>query len=241
MVRKDSGGKVSAAVETTTFDELPPGDVLIRVRYSSLNYKDALAARAHPGVAKRLPHVPGIDAAGTVETSTSDHFKPGDQVVVTGHELGAGQWGGWAAYVRVPANWVVALPQGITLKEAMTYGTAGFTAAQALRAVIFRGIGPERGEVVVTGATGGVGSFAVALFAKAGYHVAAVTGKASAGEYLKRLGASRVLARGDVTDTSDRPLLTASWAAAVDTVWGNVLAQNFPKTGIQASSRPTGR
>jgi putative YhdH/YhfP family quinone oxidoreductase len=205
-------------------DQLPDDDVLIRVAYSSLNYKDALACQGHPGVVRSFPHVPGIDCAGVVVESASAEYRPGDEVLVTGYELGAGHWGGYSAYVRVPAEWVVRLPAGLTLREAMIYGTAGFTAAQCVTAIVERGITVDRGPLVVTGATGGVGSVAVAILAKLGYEVEAVTGKSEHHELLRRLGARSILAREDVADTSDRPLLAARWAAAVDTVGGKPLA-----------------
>jgi acrylyl-CoA reductase (NADPH) len=141
MVRKDGAGRVSAAVERITRDALPVGEVLIEVAYSSLNYKDALASQGHAGVVRTLPHVPGIDCAGVVAESTSPKFNVADQVLVTGYELGAGHWGGFSAYVRVPADWVVAMPAGLTLREAMIFGTAGFTAAQCVTAIVERGIG----------------------------------------------------------------------------------------------------
>jgi putative YhdH/YhfP family quinone oxidoreductase len=198
--------------------------VLIEVAYSSLNYKDALACQGHAGVVRNFPHVPGVDCAGEVVESAAPAFHPGDAVLVTGYELGAGQWGGFAAYVRVPADWVVPLPAGLSVREAMIYGTAGFTAAQCATAIIERGIRPESGPVVVTGATGGVGSLAVAILAHLGYEVAAVTGKTIHHQWLHRLGAAKILRRNDFVDTSDRPLLTARWAAAVDTVGGQMLA-----------------
>ena len=224
MVRKSADGHISACVETISLDDLPPGDVLIQVAYSSLNYKDALASQGHPGVVRSFPHVPGIDCAGTVVESTSPDFRSGDEVLVTGHELGAGRWGGFAAYVRVPAEWIVQLPHGLTLRDAMIYGTAGFTAAQCVQAIAARDIGPERGSVVVTGATGGVGSIAVAILAKLGYKVECVTGKAQQHDWLRRLGASTILGRDEVSDDTNRPLLQARWAAAVDTVGGRPLA-----------------
>lgn len=224
MVRKDASGHVSARVEPISVEDLPPGEVLIRVAYSSLNYKDALACQGHPGVVRSFPHVPGVDCAGTVLESTSPDCGPGDEVLITGYELGAGHWGGFAALVRAPAEWVVPLPADLTLREAMIYGTAGFTAAQSVAAIVERGIGPDRGPVIVTGATGGVGSLAVALLAKLGYEVAAVTGKSDQAEWLRRLGAKTVLSRNDVLDDTDRPLLAAKWAAAVDTVGGRPLA-----------------
>lgn len=197
---------------------------MIRVAWSSLNFKDALAASGRPGVAKTYPHVPGIDAAGIVEKSESPQFQAGDQVIVTGFDLGAGVWGGFSEYIRVPAGWVVPLPAGLSLRESMIYGTAGLTAAMSLEALIEHDITPGRGEIVVTGATGGVGSVAVALLAKMGYRVAAVTGKPEATDYLTRLGAATVLGRDAVNDTSGKPLLAARWAGAVDTVGGNTLA-----------------
>src|SRR5262245_53991885 len=145
IVRKDGDGNVTAGVERLTAGELPPGEVLIRVAYSSLNYKDALASQGHPGVIRTLPHVPGIDCAGTVEESASPDYRPGDQVIITGYDLGAGHWGGYAEFVRVPADWIVPLPSGLALRETMIYGTAGFTAAQCVAAIIARGIEPSRG------------------------------------------------------------------------------------------------
>ena len=224
MVRKSADGQVTAGVEAISFDDLPPGEVLIQVAYSSLNYKDALAAQGHPGVVRSFPHVPGIDCAGTVLDSSSPDFRSGDEVLVTGYDLGAGHWGGFAAFVRVPAEWIVRLPAGLTLRDTMIYGTAGFTAAQCVNAIVERGIGPERGPVVVTGATGGVGSIAVAILAKLGYKVECVTGKAEQHDWLRRLGAKTILGREEVIDDTDRPLLPAKWAAAVDTVGGHPLA-----------------
>jgi acrylyl-CoA reductase (NADPH) len=224
MVRKDDFGTVTAAVEMITLDDLPPGDVLIKVAYSALNYKDALASQGHPGVVRSLPHVPGIDCAGTVVESDSPQYKPGDQVLITGYDLGAGHWGGMSAYVRVPAEWIVLLPSGLSLRDAMIYGTAGFTAAQCVTAIVERGIEPDHGDIVVTGATGGVGSLAVAILAKLGYRVAAVTGKADRHDWLRDLGATTIIGRDAVVDDTDRPLLSERWAAAVDTVGGQTLA-----------------
>jgi putative YhdH/YhfP family quinone oxidoreductase len=170
-----------------------------------------------------LPHVPGIDCAGTVAESSSDQFKVGDAVLATGYSMGETRWGGWSAYVRLPAEYVVPLPSGLTLRESMIYGTAGFTAAQCLKAILDRGIDPSRGPAVVTGSTGGVGSIAVGLLAKAGFEVVAVSGKPEAEEMLNQLGASRVIGREEVVDTSDKPLLKAQWSAAVDTVGGKTL------------------
>lgn len=224
LVAKDDAGKIGAAVREVTLDELPPGDVVIRVAYSSLNYKDALAATGHPGVTRKLPHVPGIDASGVVVADASGKLAAGDEVLVTGYGLGEDRWGGWCAYVRMPAENVVPLPKGLSLLESMIYGTAGFTAGQSLSAILERGIEPGQGPVVVTGASGGVGSLAVALLAKAGFEVFAVTGKPEAHAMLARLGAAGILSREDVDDRSGKPLLSSRWAAAVDTVGGNILA-----------------
>lgn len=224
MVRRDDAGQVTTAVEQLTLDELPPGEVVIDVEYSSINYKDALACRAQAGIVRKLPHIPGIDCAGRVHSSSDARYRVGDPVLVTGYDLGAPAWGGYSRKVRVPADWVVPLPPTLTPKQAMTYGTAGFTAAQCVMAIQLRDIGPERGEVVVTGASGGVGSVAIAILAKLGYRVVAVSGKPEQADLLKQLGADRVIPRQDLDDRSDAPLLNAKWAAAVDTVGGNTLA-----------------
>jgi putative YhdH/YhfP family quinone oxidoreductase len=176
------------------------------------------------GVTRKYPHVPGIDVAGTVESSATADFQPGDQVLVTGHDLGQNTWGGWGGFVRVPADWVLRLPRGWTPRAAMAYGTAGLTAAQCVEALRHGDVTPDRGEVVVTGASGGVGSLAVGILAKLGYRVAAVTGKPAAAELLKRLGATTILSRSDVVDASNKPLLAARFAGAVDTVGGATLA-----------------
>jgi len=223
MVRKTGKDQIETGIEGRPLRELPEGDVLIRVEYSSVNYKDAMAATGHPGITKKFPHIPGIDSVGTVAESSSPHFSKGDAVIMTGHGLGVERWGGWAEYVRVPAEWVVSLPDGLTAREAMTLGTAGFTAAQCVQAIQLQGITPDRGEVVVTGATGGVGSIAVMLLAKQGYQVVAVTGKESRRQWLTELGATRVIDRSEVASESERPLLKTQWAGAVDTVGGKTL------------------
>ena len=221
--RQDEKGDVERQITDIPIERLPEGDVLIRVVYSSMNYKDALAAQGHPGVAAKLPHVPGIDAAGVVEESSHAGIAAGDAVLVTGYELGSGRWGGWSEYVRVPGEWVVPLPKTLSPLDAMTLGTAGFTAAQCVLSLQHHGANADKGPVVVTGATGGVGSLAVMLLAHLGYHVAAVTGKTERHDWLKQLGAAEFLGRADVDDTSGRPMLKARWAGAVDTVGGNTL------------------
>ena len=210
-------------LESRPTTELPPGEVTIRVAYSSLNYKDALAASGNPGVARKLPHVPGIDAAGTVLESASPQVPVGASVLVTGYELGASHWGGWAELIRVPAKWVVPLPEGLTLRESMMLGTAGFTAALGSLLIEHNRADLPDGPMVVTGATGGVGSLAVAILSRLGYAVTAVTGKPSAHDVLARLGATQIVGRESVVDDFDRPLLSARWAGGVDTVGGTML------------------
>jgi acrylyl-CoA reductase (NADPH) len=229
-VEKDSAGNVVRGVRQLPVDSLPPGDVLVKVEYSSLNYKDALAAGGHPGVVRKLPHVPGIDAAGVVAESNTANLRPGQRVVITGYDLGSGHWGGWSEFVRVPAEWIVPLPDGLSLFDTMALGTAGFTAAQCVLALQTNGIEPAAGEVVVTGATGGVGSLAVKLLAQLGYHVVAVTGKAHLAPQLQSWGARQVIGRDEVNNTSTKPLLSSRWAAAVDTVGGNTLTTIIRQT-----------
>lgn len=214
-----------------SFDTLPEGDVLIRVHYSSLNYKDALSATGHPGVTRRYPHTPGIDAAGVVEESSDGRFTPGDEVIVTSYDLGANTPGGYGQYIRVPAGWVVALPHGLTLRESMVYGTAGLTAAMSLQGLERHGVAPGGGEILVTGATGGVGSLAVAILSRVGYTVVAATGKPDRERFLLGLGANAVVHRNAVDDEGRRPLLAERWAGVVDTVGGNILATALKSTG----------
>lgn len=205
-------------------DDLPAGEVLIRVHYSSLNYKDALSATGNRGVTRNFPHTPGIDAAGVVEESQSAEFSAGDQVVVIGYDLGMNTAGGFGQYIRVPAAWVAKLPAGLSLKESMIYGTAGFTAALSVHKLLTAGVKPEQGQVVVTGATGGVGSVAVGILAQEGFEVVAATGKTDEAEFLKTLGAAEVVDRSEFDDDSGRPMLRGTYAGAVDTVGGNTLA-----------------
>lgn len=204
--------------------DLPDHDILIEVKYSSLNYKDALSAMGHKGITRNYPHTPGIDASGIVVSSRDSRFKPGDEVIVTGYDLGMNTPGGFAEYIAVPGDWVVPLPQGLNLKEAMMLGTAGFTAAYALFKMLGCGQKPADGPVVVTGATGGVGSIAVALLSKVGFEVIAATGKPNTREFLTELGASKIVSREEINDTSGKPLIRSRWAGAIDTVGGNVLS-----------------
>ncbi|SFI89933.1 oxidoreductase [Planctomicrobium piriforme] len=223
VVRKGSDGSITASMERQPRSALPAGEVLIRVRYSSLNYKDAMAATGNAGIVKTFPHVPGIDAAGIVQESSDPRYTPGMQVIATGHELGVERWGGWSDYVRVPADWLVPLPAGLSLEEAMILGTAGFTAAQCVQALLHQGVMPEKGPVAVTGATGGVGSVAVMLLSQLGFQVVAVSGKGDQTNWLKSLGAAEVAGRDLLTDPKNRPLLSAKFAGGVDTVGGSVL------------------
>lgn len=223
LVAENSDGVFSRTIRTRSTEDLPPGDVLIRVLYSSLNYKDAMSATGSPGVTQEYPHTPGVDAAGIVEESESDEFEAGDEVLVTGYDLGSNTDGGFGQYVRVPANWVVKLPAGLTLRQSMIYGTAGFTAGLSLDRLLWHGLAPEDGDILVTGATGGVGSMAVALLSKIGFSVVASTGKRERHDFLLALGANQVIPRSEVTRDGHRPLLRRRWAGVVDSVGGDTL------------------
>jgi acrylyl-CoA reductase (NADPH) len=221
-----------------SLNDLDPGEVVIRAAYSSVNYKDALAATGAGKVIRRFPCVGGIDVAGIVESSQDARFKPGDSVLVTGYDMGVAHDGGYAELVRVPADWVVRLPQGLSLHDAMALGTAGFTAALAIHRLEQNEVKPENGKVVVTGATGGVGSLAIGMLKRLGYHVVAITGKDSEHEYLKSLGADEVLPRSAMDLNSTRPMEKAQWAAALDAVGGATLAwltRSMQQNGVIAS------
>jgi acrylyl-CoA reductase (NADPH) len=217
-------GKFERTIIDRYIDDLPPGEIVIRVHYSSLNYKDAMSATGNKGITRKFPHTPGIDAGGVVEISRNEQFAVGDEVIVTGFDLGMNTCGGYGQYIRVPAAWVVKKPDNLSLKESMIIGTAGFTAACAAYKMELMKLLPEAGPIVVTGATGGVGSMAVAILSKAGYEVIAVSGKSNALEYLQHLGTTRIEDRSFVNDTSGKALLKPQWAGAVDTVGGNTLA-----------------
>lgn len=205
-------------------DELPEGDVLIRVHYSSVNYKDGLAAIPDGNIVKEYPHIPGIDLAGVVVESSSEQFKKGDEVIATSYEIGVSHFGGYSEYARIPSEWIVPLPEGLSLKEAMVYGTAGFTAALAIHQLEHNGLERENGPVLVTGATGGVGSIAVTMLSKLGYDVVASTGKDSEHDFLYSLGAKEIISREELQPEKIRPLDKQRWAGAVDPVGGNTLA-----------------
>jgi acrylyl-CoA reductase (NADPH) len=223
LITETPDGKFERSIVQKHVDDLPAGDVLIRVHYSALNYKDGLSATGHKGITRKFPHTPGIEAAGRVEESSASQFKRGNEVFITGYDLGMNTSGAFAEYIRVPAEWVIPKPAFLSCKDCMTIGTAGFTAAYALYKMELMGQTPDYGPIVVTGATGGVGSLAVAVLAKAGYEVIAVTGKKDSEDYLKFLGASRVEPREFLNDTLGKPLSRAIWAGAIDTVSGNML------------------
>ena len=223
LVSEAADGGFQRQVVQRQISELADGELLIRVRYSSLNYKDALSASGNRGVTKLYPHTPGIDAAGVVEASSVSEFAAGDEVIVTGYDLGMNTAGGFGQYIRVPAAWAIKRPQGLSLREAMLLGTAGLTAALCVDKLERVGVSPQDGVVLVTGATGGVGSVAVMLLKKLGYRVAAATGKADQADFLRSLGADEIVSREELQQGVERPLLKERWAAAVDTVGGDIL------------------
>ncbi len=220
----------SRKVTERNIDDLPEGDLTIRVRFSSLNYKDALSAIGNRGVTRKFPHTPGIDAAGEVVECGTDDFAAGDEVIVTGYDLGMNTPGGFGQYIRIPSSWALKLPDGLALNEAMALGTAGFTAALCALKLEQGGVTPENGDILVTGATGGVGSVAVSILGSSGYRVVAVTGKPDQAGFLKSLGAAEVIGREDVLEGSDKPMLKERWAGIVDVVGGDLLA-----AGIKAA------
>jgi alcohol dehydrogenase len=218
----DSPSYAGALIQKTVA-ELPAGDVLIRVAYSSLNFKDALSASGNKAVTRQYPHTPGIDAAGVVAESDSGLFNAGEEVIVIGYDLGMNTAGGFGQFIRVPAPWVVRRPSGLSLNESMIIGTAGFTAALCVEKLLLNGLEPSQGSVLVTGASGGVGSFAVALLAQLGFEVTAMTGSESAHDFLRELGASQIIGREDYSTTSSKPMTKELWAGAVDVVGGDIL------------------
>ncbi|WP_298436103.1 oxidoreductase [Geobacter sp.] len=230
VVEKTPEKEFVREIRERSIADLPPGDLVVRVHYSSLNYKDALSATGHPGVTRQFPHTPGIDAAGEVVSCESGAFAPGDKVIVTGYDLGMETDGGWGQYIRIPSEWAVRLPEGLSLREAMALGTAGFTAALSVLKLERAGVKPDDGEILVTGATGGVGSIAVSILAQAGYRVVASTGKEADEEYLKELGAAQVVGRAEVAAGGEKALLAERWTGAVDVVGGQTLAAVLKST-----------
>ncbi|WP_079710454.1 acrylyl-CoA reductase family protein [Paraliobacillus ryukyuensis] len=235
--------QVKGEVRELTEDDLPEGELLIKVHYSSINYKDAMANMQDSPIVKEYPFVPGIDLAGEVVESSDDQFQKGDKVIATSYEIGVSHDGGYSEYARVSSALVIPLPTNLSLKEAMLYGTAGLTAALSVNRLEKNGLTPDEGKVLVTGATGGVGSFAIAMLAKKGYHVVASSGKAEAVDFLKAIGAKEVIGREDVQDEKIRPVSKQQWAAAVDPVGGKTLASILSKleyNGAVAVSGLTG-
>ncbi len=225
---EEENEKFVSAIKEMPFETVEEGEVLIKVHYSSLNYKDALSASGNKGVTRNYPHTPGIDAVGVISESKSDKFKVGEEVLVTSYDLGMNTNGGFAEYVKVPENWVVKLPKKLSMKEAMIFGTAGLTAGMSVLRLV-ETVKPEDGTIVVSGATGGVGSVSVMILSKLGYKVAAITGKESEKQYLTDLGATEVILRKDFEELQNRPLLKPVFAGAIDTV-GGVILENMIKS-----------
>jgi acrylyl-CoA reductase (NADPH) len=225
VVDKDAAGNTGAAVRELSLADLPPGEVVVAVEYSTVNYKDGLCLGSGGGLVRSYPHVPGIDFAGRVETSDDPRYRPGDRVILTGWRVGEVHWGGYAQKARVRADWLVPVPAGMTTRQTMAVGTAGLTAMLALMALERHGLRPGRGPVLVTGAAGGVGSVAVALLAAAGHEVAAVTGRPETEAYLRSLGATRIVPRDSINETVKRPLESETWSGCIDAVGGAMLAR----------------
>jgi acrylyl-CoA reductase (NADPH) len=230
----------SVKIEKLTIHDLPKAEVLIKVAYSSINYKDGLASTPEGKIVRSYPFVPGIDLAGVVVSSGDPRFHEGDKVIATSYEIGVSHYGGYSEYARIPSDWLVPLPKNLTLKEAMIFGTAGFTAALSIQRLEDNGLTPDKGNVLVTGATGGVGSLAVSMLAKAGYKVVASTGKASEHDFLKGLGATEVISREEVHSGKIKTLDKQIWAGAVDPVGGETLASILSKISYHGSVAVSG-
>jgi putative YhdH/YhfP family quinone oxidoreductase len=230
LVSETADHHFTREIITRQVKELPIGDILVQVRYSSLNYKDGLSASGNKGVTRKYPHTPGIDAAGIVAESSNDNFHEGDEVIVMGYDLGMNRSGGFGQFIRVPADWVVMCPSGLSLFESMIYGTAGFTAAQSVLKLIEHPTRPQQGKILVSGVTGGVGSVSGALLAKLGYEVVGVSGKPDALEFLENFGVHEIISRDEATDKSGRLLLKTKWAGVIDTVGGEILATSLKST-----------
>ena len=240
MEEQAEGGAVAHLRDLDEAD-LPEGEVTVAVEYSTLNYKDGLCLSAKGGgLVRSYPHVPGIDFAGVVQTSSDDRYAPGDRVVLTGWRVGEVHWGGYAQKARVKADWLVPLPAALTTRQAMAVGTAGLTAMLAVMALEDHGLSPDKGEVLVTGAAGGVGSVAVALLGARGYRVAAVTGRPETERYLRDLGAARIIPRADLAETVKRPLEAETWAGCIDAVGGAMLARILGQMQHRASVAAVG-
>jgi acrylyl-CoA reductase (NADPH) len=240
LIANQEDGKFQASIQEIEQAALPPGEVLVRVAYSSLNYKDGLAVSGKPGVIRKFPMVPGVDFAGTVVESANDGFRAGDEVVVTGCGTSETLWGGYAQYARIDERFLVPLPRGMSLKQTMAVGTAGFTAMQAVMELERHGLKPGGREVVVTGAAGGVGSVAIAILAKLGYRAVASSGRAELSDYLKSLGASEIIGREVLGTASKRPLETERWAAGIDNVGGETLSGMLRTMAVGGSAASCG-
>lgn len=241
VMTQDDDGKASPEVKDLELDDLPEAEVTVAVEHSTVNYKDGLCLSPKGGgLVRKYPHVPGIDFAGTVEESSDDRYSPGDKVVLTGWRVGEAHWGGYSQKARVKADWLVPLPDGLTTRQAMAVGTAGFTAMLAVMALEDHGLEPGHGPVLVTGAAGGVGSVATAILAHLGYEVAAVTGRPETEGYLKELGAAQIVPREDLAETVKRPLETETWAGCVDAVGGAMLARVLGQMKYGASVSAVG-
>ena len=230
VVTEGENNQFSREIKDKNLDDLPAGDVFVKVEYSSLNHKDVLSTIGNRGVTKKYPHTPGIDAAGTVVESLDKDFQSGDKVIVTSYDLGMNTSGGFGQYIRVPAEWVVKMPENLSPRESMIFGTAGFTAALSIYRLVDCGITPDRGRIVVSGATGGVGSIAVSILTKAGYEVVAVNGVVDEKDFLLEIGAKEVISIEEATDSSGKPLLKGLWAGGIDTVGGEILATTIKST-----------
>ena len=235
LVLREQDGKIAAAIEHPDTDALPPGEVLVRVSHSTLNYKDGMVLGGLGRLVRNYPHVPGVDFAGTVEHSTDPRWQAGQGVVLTGWRVGETRWGGYAELARVPGDWLVALPDGMTRLRAMAIGTAGFTAMLAVMALEEHGLAPGAGEVLVTGAAGGLGGVAVAILARLGHRVVASSGRPEAHSYLRALGAAEIVARDVLAGPPSRPLEAERWAGAVDAVGGTTLATLLTQLRYRAS------
>ncbi|MFQ3254326.1 MAG: acrylyl-CoA reductase (NADPH) [Loktanella salsilacus] len=238
IVEKDDAGQTSASVQQIDLDRLPAGEVTVAVDYSTVNYKDGLCLGPGGGLVRNYPHIPGIDFAGTVEASDDARYKPGDKVVLTGWRVGEAHWGGYAQKARVKADWLVPLPEGLSTRDAMAVGTAGLTAMLAVMALEDHGI--KAGPVLVTGASGGVGSVATAILSHLGYKVAAVTGRPEGADYLRDLGATEIIAREELAETVKRPLEGERWGGCVDAVGGAMLARVLGQMEYGASVAAVG-
>jgi acrylyl-CoA reductase (NADPH) len=235
LVLEDRDGKIGSSLQQLDEALLPPGDVTLRVSHSTLNYKDGLILNGLGRLVRKYPHVPGVDFVGEVEESSHPGWKTGDKAILTGWRVGENQWGGYAEKARVRGEWLVPLPEGLSPARAMAVGTAGFTAALAVMALERHGLASGSGELVVTGAAGGLGSVAVALLAAAGHEVAASTGRTETHEYLRELGASKIIDRGELATVANKPLSSERWAGAIDAVGGTTLATLLTQMRYRAS------